>query len=83
MSIAIKSRLYEIKDKEGKTLTRLVRLPKGIKVEKDISIAGGRLLLMDPRGEIDENELREFFEQEVEPRYWAWITAKRKVKAEE
>ena len=78
MSIAIRSRMYEMKDKDGKVTTRVVRLPRNIKVGKTVSMVGGRLLLIDTRGEINENELLDFFERIVEPPFWEWIAKKQK-----
>jgi hypothetical protein len=56
-------------------------LPAMIKIGKESTIAGNRLILADPRGEIPEEELLEFFEKYVEPNFWVWH-AKRKEEAE-
>jgi len=46
--------------------------PGNVIVGEEASIAGNRLLLIDPRGEIDENELLEFMEKHVESAFWEW-----------
>ena len=46
--------------------------PSDVLIGKEASIAGDRLLLVDPRGEIDENDLAEFMETHVEPAFWRW-----------
>jgi hypothetical protein len=39
-------------------------------------MVGDRLLLVDPRGEIHEDDLLEFMERHVEPAFWAWLKQK-------
>jgi hypothetical protein len=39
-------------------------------------MAADRLVLMDPRGEIDPEDLLEFLETYIEPNLWAWIKEK-------
>lgn len=36
------------------------------------TIAANRLFLADPRGEIPERDLLDFFENHVEPIFWDW-----------
>jgi hypothetical protein len=52
--------------------SKAVTYPSGIIVGEEASIAGNRLLLIDPRGEIGEDELLEFMEKHVEPAFWSW-----------
>lgn len=37
------------------------------------SIAANRLMLVDPRGKIDEEKLLEFLEDYIEPAFWDWF----------
>jgi hypothetical protein len=36
------------------------------------------LLLVDPSGKINENELHEFYDQHVEPAFYKWLDERRK-----
>ncbi len=36
-------------------------------------MAGNRLLLLDPRGLISEDDLMDFMEEFVEPHLWSWL----------
>jgi len=60
----------------GRYSTALV-LPAGIKKGKESTLAANRLILVDPRGEISEDDLLEFLETFVEPNFWPWIQKKR------
>lgn len=51
--------------------------PGSVVVGEEATIAGDRLLLIDPRGEIDENDLEEFLEKHVEPVFQEWFREKR------
>jgi len=55
-------------------------LPALVEMKEESTIAGNRLILLDPRGEISENDLLEFFEAYVEPNFWRWYEAKRRNK---
>ena len=46
------------------------------KVGHDTTMAANRVMLVDPRGVIDESDLLEFLEEEIEPRLWVWIAKK-------
>jgi hypothetical protein len=41
------------------------------------TLAGNRIFLVDPRGEISENDLLEFLETHVEPQFWPWYLEKK------
>ena len=56
--------------------TKALTLPSKLKVGKFASIAADRLLLIDPRGEISEDDLLEFLEKYVEPNFWNWLKEK-------
>src|SRR5207249_10000821 len=45
-------------------------------VGSDATLAANRIMLVDPRGVIDEGDLLEFLEEEIEPRLWIWIAKK-------
>lgn len=53
-------------------------LPASIEKGKESTLAGNRLLLVDPRAEISEDDLLEFLENYIEPEFWRWFTQKRK-----
>ena len=72
MGIVEKYKVYEMK-KNGITQTRMIRIPKGIQSGREASIVGNRVLLIDPRGEIDTESLLDFFEECVEPAFWNWF----------
>ena len=72
MAIARKLRNHEV---GGSTL---MVIPAAIEKGSYSSIAGNRILLVDPRGELDPKELLEFMEDEVEYRFWEWLNKKKK-----
>lgn len=52
--------------------SKAVTYPGSVVVGEEATIAGDRLLLIDPRGEISEDELLEFMEKHVEPAFQTW-----------
>jgi len=60
--------------------TRAITLPSKLKVGKVASLAADRLILVDPRGEIDADSLLEFLEKYIEPNLWDWLREKEAVK---
>jgi len=44
---------------------------------KEATLAANRLMLVDPRGEIHEDDLLEFLERVIEPKLWPWLEEKR------
>lgn len=48
-----------------------MNIPRPLKTGEESSIAGNRLILADPQGEIDEEDLLEFLES-IESEFWAW-----------
>jgi len=56
----------------GKYSKALV-IPAKLKVGKESTLAANRLMLVDPRGEIDENDLLDFLETFIEPIFWSWL----------
>jgi hypothetical protein len=64
----------------GKYSTALI-LPAGLKMGKESTLAADRLILVDPRGEISEDDLLEFLESYVEPNFWAWYLRKKGLEA--
>jgi len=61
----------------GKYSKALV-IPASIEKGENSTLAANRLLLVDPRGEIPEQDLLEFLETYLEPNFWPWIKRKRK-----
>jgi len=63
--------------KWGRYSSALV-LPASIEKGKESTLAANRLMLVDPRAEIDEKHLLEFLENYIEPKFWPWYMQKRK-----
>ena len=51
-------------------------LPASIEMGEKSTLAANRLVLVDPRGEIHEDDLLQFLEKFVEPNFWTWIRNK-------
>lgn len=56
--------------------SRVLVLPSKLEIGESSTIAGNRLLLVDPRAEISELDLLEFLERYVEPAFWPWYQKK-------
>ena len=52
--------------------SRAVTLPGGIQIGEESTMAGNRLLILDPTGNISEDSLLEFLTEKVEPLFWEW-----------
>ena len=72
--MGIKDRRINIK--HGKYSTALV-IPASIEKGNESTLAANRLILVDPRGQISENDLLEFLEEHIEPHFWPWYLKKR------
>lgn len=57
--------------------SRVLVIPASLEKGEQSTLAANRLILVDPRGEIDEGDLLEFLETHVEPQFWSWIKNKR------
>jgi len=66
----------------GRYSTALV-LPAGLKKGVQSTLAANRLILVDPRGEISEDDLLNFLETWIEPNFWAWYREKQNLRKEE
>lgn len=55
----------------GKTSKAMI-LPSLLEIGLESSMAGNRLILSDPRGEIPEDQLLKFYENVIEPQFWEW-----------
>lgn len=75
MGIAVRGKNRKI----GVNSSYLV-IPRPVKAGDESTIAVGRLLLADPRGEINENDLLELLEEHIEPLYHRWRDTKRHIK---
>jgi len=53
--------------------SRAVTIPTKLKTGEYATLAGDRLILMDPRGEISPDELLDFLEKFIEPNLWGWL----------
>jgi len=54
-----------------------ITLPPKLAKGKEASLAADRLILLDPRGELSEDDLLEFLETYVEPNLWEWLKKKK------
>jgi len=70
-----------IKDKRSNIrygrYSKVIVLPAALEKGKESTLAGNRLLLVDPRAEISADDLLEFLETVVEPQFWFWLQRKR------
>lgn len=75
--------------KDKRTILKLgkysnaITIPSKMKVGDSATLAGNRLIIMDPRGEIHEDDLLQFLEKFVEPNFWPWIEKKEETSANE
>ena len=60
--------------------SRAIILPAAIEKGVTSTLAANRIMIVDPRGEISEEDLLEFLEQYVEPKFWPWLKKKQKEK---
>ena len=51
-------------------------IPSKLKKGNESTLAANRLIIVDPRGEITEDDLLEFLETYIEPNFWPWIKSK-------
>jgi hypothetical protein len=51
-------------------------IPSKLKAGQTATIAANRLMIVDPRGEISEDDLLQFLEKFVEPPFWPWLKSK-------
>lgn len=72
--MGIKGRRSNIK--HGK-YSRAIILPANLCIGEKSTLAADRLIIIDPRGEICEDDLLEFLEKHVEPPFWTWFKQKR------
>jgi len=56
--------------------SRSIVIPSKLKSGKVATIAANRLMIVDPRGEIHEDDLLQFLEKFVEPDFWSWVKTK-------
>lgn len=71
------NRKMGIKDKRSNIkhgrYSNVLVLPASIEKGPKSTLAANRLILVDPRGEIDECDLLEFLEQYIDPQLWFWL----------
>ena len=72
----LRRKLVRVGSSEG------ITLPPSLAKGPECTLAGNRLLLMDPRGEVSEDELLAFMEEFVEPHLWSWLQGVRDRAAE-
>jgi len=69
--------------KDKRTILKLgvyshaVIIPSKLKVGTEATLAANRLIILDPRGEISEDDLLEFLETYIEPKFWPWFMKKK------
>lgn len=62
--------------------SRSIVIPSKLKTGQTATIAANRLMIVDPRGEISEDDLLQFLEKFVEPQFWPWLKSKEGQKPE-
>jgi hypothetical protein len=60
----------------AKGTSKSIVIPSKLKSGEVATIAANRLMIVDPRGEISEDDLLQFLEKFVEPDFWSWLKAK-------
>ena len=60
----------------AKGASKSIVIPSKLKAGQTATIAANRLMIVDPRGEISEDDLLHFLEKFVEPDFWNWIRTK-------
>lgn len=60
----------------AKGTSKSIVIPSKLKAGEIATIAANRLMIVDPRGEISEDDLLQFLEKFVEPNFWSWIKTK-------
>jgi len=68
--VGVKDRRSNIKHGQ---YSRALVLPANLKKGEESTLAANRLILVDPRGEINEDDLLEFLETHIEPNFWPWL----------
>lgn len=58
--------------------SKSIVIPSQLKTGEVATMAANRLIVLDPRGEISEDDLLEFLEQYIEPSFWPWLKEKQK-----
>jgi len=53
-----------------------ITLPPNLAKGKEASFAASRLIIIDPRGEVNEDDLLDFLENNIEPVFWEWLKRK-------
>jgi len=56
--------------------SKSIVIPSKLKTGTTATIAANRLMIVDPRGEIPEDQLLEFLEEHIEPKFWPWLKEK-------
>jgi hypothetical protein len=51
----------------------VIVLPAAIDKGAQSTIAANRLMIIDPRGQISEDDLLEFLENHIDPRFHSWL----------
>ncbi len=55
----------------------VMTIPVALEMGDHTSLAANRIMLADVRGILAPEELLEFLENEVEPRFWPWLEKKK------
>ena len=66
----------KITPRGARKASKCIVIPSKLKAGEVATIAANRLMIIDPRGEIHENDLLEFLETHVEPNFWPWLKEK-------
>jgi hypothetical protein len=60
--------------------SKAITIPSDVVKGEEASIALDRLMIVDLKGEISEDDLLDFLETHIEPVFWEWLRNKKKVK---
>jgi len=52
--------------------SKAITIPAKLEIGKYATLAANRLIIIDPRGEISEDDLLDFLET-IEPIFWGWL----------
>ena len=63
--------------------SRAIVLPAKLRKGSTSTLAANRLVLIDPRGEISEDDLLDFLETYIEPKFWSWFQRRKEQDASE
>lgn len=70
MALKSKGKIHKV----GNSL--MITIPNGVPTGSEATKAVDKIMIADPKGKIDEDDLLEFLEK-IEPQFWDWYRKKR------